>query len=362
MTGLNDERLLRYVEDNVYSKLVVELDSEDYYIENVEAIYYPKEYIEALSSNTQKNIYFGYTSDELTTFFQGTRYVFTIGDDGQTIVVPMQTVSDEVYIKAMEDVIIGTGVILLCVTISAVAAPAAPAISTIFMASATTGTTFALESGTISFVAAAIAKGYETESFEQAMRAGVESAGSGFKYGAISGVIAGGVSKTNALRKASRAAKGKNKSTEKVAENIAENAAEASNTIPSWQESEQAVLKKYGGREQVAYLAGEEVPFSTPGGTRPDVVREIGKKLEAIEVKNYNLANSANRSELYSVLEKEVAARVENLPPKATQRIVLDVRNRGFNEELIIQVKEAITKRLADIYPNIPIDILGEVL
>ena len=200
INGLDDEVLLTYVEDSVYSTLVAQLDSEDFFVENVEAIYYPKEYIEALASNSQPNLYFGYTAAELNAQFQGTKYVFTLGADGQTVVVPMETVSDDVYVKAMEDVIIGSGVILVCVTVSIVAAPAAPAVSMIFAASASTGTAFALESGTISFVAAAIAKGYETESLEQAFKAGVEAGGEGFKWGAIIGSTLGGTKEAIALK------------------------------------------------------------------------------------------------------------------------------------------------------------------
>lgn len=197
--GLDDPTLLSYVEDNVYSELVTQLNSEDYFIENVEAEYYPKEYIEALVSNSQANLYFGYTSAELNAQFSGTKYVFTLGADGLTKVVPMETVNDDIYVKAMEDVIVGSGVILVCVTVSLVAAPAAPAVGMIFAASASTGTTFALHSGAISFAAAAIAKGYETESFDQAIKAGVEAAGEGFKWGAITGAVVGGVSQGASL-------------------------------------------------------------------------------------------------------------------------------------------------------------------
>lgn len=198
--GLDDAVLLQYVEDNVYSLLIQQLNSEDYFIENVEAIYYPKEYIEALAFNSQSNRYFGYTVDELNEQFQGGKYVFTLGADGQTIVVPMETVNEDIYVKAMEDVLIGTGVILICVTVSVVAAPAAPAVGMIFAASASTGIAFALESGVISFAAAAIAKGYETESFDQAIKAGVEAGGEAFKWGAIIGVTVGGAKEAIALK------------------------------------------------------------------------------------------------------------------------------------------------------------------
>ncbi len=198
--GIDDEALLRYVKDNVYSSLVSELNSEEFLVEYIDAAYYPKEYIEALASNSQANRYFGYTSAELNEHFQGTKYVFTLGEDGQTIVVPMETLTDDVYVKAMENVIIGSGVILVCVTVSIVAAPAAPAVSVIFAASAATGTKFALESGALGFAAAAIAKGYETESFEQALKAGAEAGAEGFKWGAIIGAVVGGAGKAIALK------------------------------------------------------------------------------------------------------------------------------------------------------------------
>ncbi|WP_022761988.1 HNH/ENDO VII family nuclease [Butyrivibrio sp. AD3002] len=198
--GLDDEKLLTYVEDNIYLNLVEQLGSEDYFVENVEAIYYPKEYIEALSSNSQANVYFGYTAAELDDAFKGTKYVFTLGEDGQTVVVPMETVSDDIYVKAMEDVLIGSGVILVCVTVSMVSAPALPAVSVIMAASASTGTTFALSSGGLAFVAAAITKGYETESFDQAMKAGIVASGDGFKWGAITGAVLGGGGKAIALK------------------------------------------------------------------------------------------------------------------------------------------------------------------
>ena len=204
ITGLDDESLLTYVEGNVYASLVQLLNSEDYFVENVEAVYYPKEYIEALAFNSQPNLYFGYTSAELDAQFQGTRYVFTLGADGQTTVVPMETVDDDAYVKALENVIIGTGVILICVTVSLVAAPAAPAVGMIFAASASTGTTFALESGAIGFAAAAIAKGFETENFEQAIKAGVEAGGEGFKWGAIIGAAFGGIKEGTVLYGAAR--------------------------------------------------------------------------------------------------------------------------------------------------------------
>ncbi len=200
INGLDDEELISYVEDKIYLTVVSELNSDEYFVENVEATYYPKEYIEALAFNSQPNKYFGYTAEELSNQFKDKKYVFTLGENGQTVVIPMNTVTDDVYVKAMEDVIIGTGVILVCVTVSVVAAPAAPAVSMIFAASASSGTVFALETGAIGFAAAAISTGYETENFEQAMKAGTEAASSGFKFGAIVGASVGGGKTAIALK------------------------------------------------------------------------------------------------------------------------------------------------------------------
>lgn len=79
-TGLDDTALATYLEDSVYSELVSELNSADYFVENVSALYVSKEYLEEIDYNSQENIYFGFKLSELDEVFQGTRYVFTLGD------------------------------------------------------------------------------------------------------------------------------------------------------------------------------------------------------------------------------------------------------------------------------------------
>ena len=59
--GINDPRLIEYLEDDIYSDIVTTLNSDEFFVENVEAAYISKEYIEELSYNSQSNIYFGYT-------------------------------------------------------------------------------------------------------------------------------------------------------------------------------------------------------------------------------------------------------------------------------------------------------------
>ena len=199
-SGLNDPALLTYVENTVYEDLIDELSDGDYFVEKVDAIYLSEEYIEELAYNSKSNVFFGYTVDELEQAFQGTRYVFTLGDDGQTTVVPLEEIYDDTYDQIIKNVAVGTGVILVCVTVSVATAGVAPAVSVIFAASATTATTFALESGALSFATAAIARGYQTQDMDQALKAGALAASEGFKWGAISGAVIGGGKEALALK------------------------------------------------------------------------------------------------------------------------------------------------------------------
>lgn len=131
--GMDDPELLSYVENNVYANLVQTLDSEEYFVENVEAVYISQEYVDELTYNSQSNVYFGYTLEELNQQFQGDRYVFTLGDNGETTVKKMETVYDDSTERIIKNVAVGGGVILLCVTVSVVTAGAgAPAVSMIF--------------------------------------------------------------------------------------------------------------------------------------------------------------------------------------------------------------------------------------
>ena len=61
---------------------------------------------------------------------------------------------------------------------------------------------------------------------------------------------------------------------------------------------------------------------------------------------------------VYTELERQVKDRLANLPSGSTQEIVLDVRGRGFTDELIENTIAAIRNRLANICPDIPITVL----
>lgn len=330
--NLNDSELLQYVEDSIYADLVYNFDSEDYIIEDIATSYVSKEYLEELEYNSKENIYFGYTLSELDAQFEGTRYVFSLGDNGETIVQEFEKY-DDTYNQVLKNVAIGTGVILICVTVSVVSGGFASSVSLVFAASAKTGTSFALSSGVISGVSSGVITQFQTGDFEEALKSVALNGSEGFKWGAIGGTIAGGASETLKLYKATK-------------------------TVPTPRESEIRALQQYGGTEQVSYLNGKEVSMSTQYATRPDVVRYNNGVLEAIEVKNYNLNSAASRSTLYRELERQVTSRVANLPTGSTQRVVLDVKGRKYSDDLIQSVINNIKVRCANSYQSLPVEVM----
>lgn len=203
--SLSDEDLLPEVENLVYRETVEALDSEEYVVENVSAVYLSKEYLEEASFNSQSNVYFGYTLAELDEIFQGTRYIFTLGDDGTTAVQELQVIDDHTAETMLRNIAIGTGVILVCVTVSVVSAGAgAPAVSIIFAASATTAKIMAVSSAAFGGISAGVVKGIETGDFDEAMEAAALGATEGFKWGAVSGAVIGGGNEAFLLKSATK--------------------------------------------------------------------------------------------------------------------------------------------------------------
>lgn len=350
-TGLGDERLLQHVEDSVYSNLVAELQSEDYLIENVEAVYISKEYIEEVTYNSQSNIFFGYTLSELYEQFQGSRYVFTLGETGETVIQPFDDY-DNTYEQVLKNVAIGAGVILICVTVSTITAGVGmEPISMVFAASAKTAGKLAASSSVFGGLSAGIVEGTRTGNFDAAIQAAALAGSEGFKWSAIFGAIAGGVTKLSAIKRATKAING--------AEEVAKGTVEIAEDIPQWRQAELRALNEQGGYEQLSYLKGKQVELGTKGATRPDVVRFMGDHIEAVEVKYYNLEDNGSLRTLRSELEREITARVQNLPAGSTQRIVLDVTERTFDSSTIEHAMNLIWDWLGDIYPNIPIDVVG---
>ena len=343
-TSLDDDRFLQYIEDSVYADLEVALATDDYYIEEVSTIYLSKDYLETLAYNSQENIYFGYTLSELDEVFQGQKYIFTLGEDGQTDVIPFEEYRDNTFNQVVKNVAIGAGVILICVTVSTLTAGlGAPAVSMVFAASAKTATTFALSSGVIGGVSAGVIEGFKTHDFEKAKKAAAIGASESFKWGAISGALVGGVSEGAKLY------------------NSAKN---VSNAIPTHdgqligRAGEEYATQFYKGEEQVSFLAGEKVPQGTPGATRPDIwYKTSNGAFEAIEVKNYDLVN--NLGGLKKELNRQISSRMVNLPEGTAQRIVLVTKGRGYKKEFVDSIVKELQTYLFDVYGGtIPIDVI----
>lgn len=193
--ALDDTLLLAHIEDLIYADTITALNSEEYFVENVSAVYISKEYLEEVAFNSQSNIYFGYTLAELDEIFQGKKYIFTLSESGTTTVQELQVIEDISTETMLKNVAIGTGVILICVTVSFVSAGvSAPAVSVIFAASATTAKTFAISSAAFGSISAGVVRGIQTGDFDEAIKAAALAGSEGFKWGAVSGAIVGGVS------------------------------------------------------------------------------------------------------------------------------------------------------------------------
>ncbi len=197
---LSNPELLDYVEENVYESLLGNIDNDKYFVENVEAIYISQEYIEELAYNSQENIYFGYTLSELAEQFQGKKFLFSVDGNGNTVVNEFEEY-DDTYDQIIKNVAIGTGVILICVTVSVVTGGAgAAAVSSVFAVAAKSGTACALSSSVIGGAAAGTITYMETGDVDTSLKAAALEGSKEFKWGAIIGSISGAGSQVSKLK------------------------------------------------------------------------------------------------------------------------------------------------------------------
>ena len=198
-SGMDDPTLIPYISDQVYKGLEAELNQNDYVVENIQTTYFSKEYLEELEYNSKENVYFGFTLSEIAAQFDGTSYVYAIDDEGKTVIQEV-VAYDDTYDKVIKNVAIGTGVILVCVTVAiitknpAAAAGAGKTIKAIFAVSSTaakSGTTMALKSSAFGGTMSALIESTQTDDVKQISKAGLLGASEGFKWGAIFGTVKG---------------------------------------------------------------------------------------------------------------------------------------------------------------------------
>ncbi len=200
---LSGKELLEFVESAVYAELAETLDSEIFVIEEVSTIYISKEYLEEVEYNSQANLFFGYRLSDINEAFQGTKYVFTLNDKGQTSVEEFVELNDDAFNKVIRNILIGTGIILVSVTVSiitknpATAKNAPKAIKLIYSLStktASTAVSMAKKGTVIGGVTNAILEAVQGGNVEDIQEAAILGASEGFAMGAIYGTVEGIIS------------------------------------------------------------------------------------------------------------------------------------------------------------------------
>lgn len=197
---MSEEGLPEYIRDSVYEQVLSHGLPDGSLVENVQAVYISQEYIDELAYNSQSTVFFGYTIAELQNQFQGSKYVYTLGDDGQTIVHACQGY-DDTYDQIIRNVAVGGGVILVCVTVSAATAGVAPACSMVFAIAASTGTEAALSGAAIGAITSGAATAILTDGdVEASVKAAALGGSEGLKVGAMMGAIGGGAAEATGLK------------------------------------------------------------------------------------------------------------------------------------------------------------------
>ena len=178
---------IRSVEDSVYAALAGELEAEDYSIEDIQAVYISQEFIDELAFNSRANIYFGYTLEDLDREFQGTRYVFYPGDEG-TMVKAFEAY-DATYEDLIKKIAIGTGVVLIHVTISLVTAHSPVTSISMIVAFAGKKVAKTLLVGALRGVTVGVMTGLKGQSPEQSLKDGLLAGGEEYVEEAICALV-----------------------------------------------------------------------------------------------------------------------------------------------------------------------------
>ena len=113
---LNDPELLPVLEEQVKTLLEKQLGSSGE-VKDVQAVYVSKEYLEELEYNSQANIFYGYTLEELQELFQNERYVFGLDENGETTVRKAEK-ADPSFADTLKEAAIGAGIILVTVVVT----------------------------------------------------------------------------------------------------------------------------------------------------------------------------------------------------------------------------------------------------
>ena len=359
---------LSKIQNEAYESLEKNLQGTGYKIEKIDTAYVSKEYTEESEYNSLSNVYFGKSLRELEEQFQEEKYVFTLGEDNKTVVQAFKA-QDDICGKVIKDVAVGSGVILVMATVSAVSGGT---INVIFAVASKTGLYSAFSTALFNSIIMGAITGIETKNFDETVKSTVIAAGEGFKWGAIAGAVLGGASKVWEIKKASDLAKTTAASTvvasntmktatssEALTTNIAKTAATSEAQTAAVSEStvtglakkaqeigkrfEEFVIKKLKIKEtQVTFKNGVEVPYGETGCPRVDAVLRENGRLVAVEMKSRDLEKGL--SQLMGELKRQTLLSAQHLPKGSLYRIIID--KRKYSKEFLAKAKEIIQKEL----------------
>ena len=189
------------LETEIANQLAEELGTDDYTVE-VTAYYVSKEYLEDIAFRNRQTNWFGYYLADVDIEMEGKKWVFTT-IDGETAVQVFEEY-DDTYDIALRNIAIGTGVIVVCVTVSVVTGGLGlPAASAIFAVSAKTAAIYGVSSGAISGVVSGVVTAVQTDGdMDAALKAAAKVGSSSFMWGTVTGAAIGGVSEAVAIHSA----------------------------------------------------------------------------------------------------------------------------------------------------------------
>ena len=117
---ISDAGFVENLQDSVYNLIVDDLDesgnTQQIEVQEVKAVYLSKEYIEQYSFNSKETKFFGSTLGELEAKFGDQKYVFDIDENGKTVCHAVDDF-DDTFDQVTKVALVGTGVILISVTI-----------------------------------------------------------------------------------------------------------------------------------------------------------------------------------------------------------------------------------------------------
>ena len=117
---MSDASFIKKLEDDIYRSIVDDLDEngnrKDLQVQDVKAVYLSKEYLEQYTYNTKETKFFGTTLGELEKKFDKQKYVFDIDENGRTVSHAVDDF-DNTFDEVTQAALLGTGVILISVTI-----------------------------------------------------------------------------------------------------------------------------------------------------------------------------------------------------------------------------------------------------